>query len=397
MSSIFRFLALIAICGQLLSCSYLNIDRVEGTGPDPSSASFSGLKSLLTNSPLASVLVVHGFGPHPPGYSQSLRERISGKLHTTEYCGDPQPIMGGNYGYITVCAYKHGNSELRFYELSWTNLTEGLRKYYLGVDHEGRDRLWVNRTVKDFFFYERFSDAVLYVGQFKTEMQKPIAYALCLMFNDRQTAQALQSQIGPGDACNSLSEADLERKSREHNAIGIVTESLGSTMVWETLVAMHGPGSDTRRREVAGQVVGNTRTVYMLANQLPFLSLGYAEDPMPSGSASIAALNRSYPVFPEGIEKLLRTAKSLRKQGQEVIDVVAFNDPNDLLGYYIPQDLVKDKKDYLRVINATISVAKWGYLFILANPYMAHTGHIDNDKILEMVVCGFPAQCAMTN
>src|SRR5439155_13308154 len=102
--------------------------------------------------------------------------------------------------------------------------------------------------------------------------------------------------IVPSDACTSLTEADLQRKSNERYSIGIISESLGSTMIWESLVAMHSPGTDPRRREVALQVVGNTRTVYMLANQLPFLSLSYAKDPMPASGTLNAALNRSYSI-----------------------------------------------------------------------------------------------------
>src|SRR5437870_3308960 len=125
----------LGICCQIFGCSYLNVNRVEGPGAD---STFNGITSLLGDSSLSlvSILVVHGFGTHPPGYSQHLQERITRELEMTGHCGDAQPIIGGTYGSITVCRYQRGDGrQLRVYELSWSSLTEGLKKHYLGEDH----------------------------------------------------------------------------------------------------------------------------------------------------------------------------------------------------------------------------------------------------------------------
>jgi hypothetical protein len=52
-----------------------------------------------------------------------------------------------------------------------------------------------------------------------------------------------------------------------------------------------------------------------------------------------------------------------------------------------------DATKLLRLFNVRISIAKLGYLFVYANALQAHIGHIDNDDILNMIVCGAPDQC----
>ena len=377
-------------------CAFLHVQRVEGPTLD---SNFAGIRSLLKDPKLSlvSVLVVHGFGHHEPGYSQHLQDRLAEELKITGKCDQPHEILGGSYGLIRLCEYQDEHRRrLRIYELTWSRLTDSLKDQYLGADKEGRDRLLVNQAIKKDLLDDRFSDAVLYLGEFKRHMQLPIEYALCFMLNDPLTAVALRKPIDPGKACVPFLEGTVARDSSGERAIVIVTESLGSTMVWETLVAMHEDGTPLTPnplRSVALQVLGHTRMVFMLANQLPLLRLGSVQEPSTSDEISAGAERKAPTALPKQIGSLLQKTAPLRTYEAKVIDVVAFTDPNDLLGYKIPQHLVQDFREYLRLTNVTISVARWGYFFIVADPLKAHIGHIDNDRILTMIICGFPAYC----
>src|SRR5438034_10521214 len=114
----------------LASCSFLNVKEVKGPSDDDT---FAGMKSLWTRSnlPLVSILVVHGFGHHDPGYSRHLQKRLIKELKMEGTCGKPQEIAGGTYGFIKICEYHDGNQRrLRVYELTWSKLTDELKSQY---------------------------------------------------------------------------------------------------------------------------------------------------------------------------------------------------------------------------------------------------------------------------
>jgi hypothetical protein len=389
----------------LTGCSFLNVKEVKGPSGDDT---FAGLKSLWneTNLSLVSILVVHGFGDHDVGYSCHLQNRIVKELQMDgicrepesialagDPCGEKQPIAGDTYGYIRICEYHDANQRrLRVYELTWSRLTHDLKGQYVGDDQKGQGRLWLNQTIKDYLLDQRFSDAVLYLGTFKAQMQKPIEYALCFMLNDPMTVKALTSQVEPAEACELFIKKPLAPQAQKDRAFVIITESLGSTMVWETLGALHSRPSTDPRHSVASEIVAHTRMTFMLANQLPLLRLGSVKDPPRSGSPNVQKGEQSG-VFPPAVVDLLKDVARLRPLEVKKLDLIAFTDPNDLLGYVIPQELMGEAADFMRLVNVRISIAKLGWLFVYADAYKAHTGHIDNDEILNMIVCGAQDQC----
>lgn len=127
------------------------------------------------------------------------------------------------------------------------------------------------------------------------------------------------------------------------------------------------------------------------ANQLPLLRLATMSRPIPSVEApERLALSAA---LPEGVESMLRETARRRPAAAPRIEVVAVSDPNDLLGYALPPDVGQGLDNVLRVTNVVHSVAKCGYFFVAAHPLKAHTGYLDDDAVLELLVCGEPASC----
>lgn len=378
----------------LLAGCALNVRRIEG--PTLGENTFAGLDAVLADRSVSvlSVLVVHGFGTHRPGYSDDLQSRLTEGLHARGGCKRDHPIHGGDHGSIRVCEYRDAHGErLRVYELVWSPLTEKLKEDYLGVDRRGRDRLIGDRVLKNELLNDRFADAVLYLGgEFKTAMQNPIRYALCFMLNDPLTARALEMPVDPVHACAPFLEEGAVLRLPRDRAFAIVTQSLGSTMVWETLVQMHEDGQagpNVPFRAIAEEILGRTRMVFMLANQLPLLRLGSVDRPLPPGTMTESTRARPS-AFPPKLKGVVGQART-KAEEPKPIQVVAITDPNDLLGYAIPHHLVEDARPYLAVTNVSVSIAKRGFLFV--DPLKAHTGHLDDTDVLTMVVCGEPARC----
>lgn len=69
-----------------------------------------------------------------------------------------------------------------------------------------------------------------------------------------------------------------------------------------------------------------------------------------------------------------------------MIQVVAISDPNDPLSYGIsPQDL--NSPGDIDFVNVEIDIAP-EFLGIYADPFVAHEGHIHDDRVIKLIACG---------
>jgi hypothetical protein len=118
-------------------------------------------------------------------------------------------------------------------------------------------------------------------------------------------------------------------------------------------------------------------TVFMLSNQMPFLQIGL---PQPEVTGRIESYCR-----PEGQEYARRAFKKL--------DIVAFNDPNDLLSYSIPRSFVErylDSRICPALTNIHINVADRISAFGIevVNPIAAHGNYDSDERVIELITHG---------
>jgi len=130
----------------------------------------------------------------------------------------------------------------------------------------------------------------------------------------------------------------------------------------------------------------------MLANQLPLLALADAEKPV---GISPRVVHRSLRKFLSRRAQI--TQAHVERTGGPAgppLHVIAFSDPNDLLSYPLnAADVVDDEgsgASATEICNVRISVARWAWFFVFANPARAHTGYFTNRAVLELIAHGYP-------
>lgn len=70
------------------------------------------------------------------------------------------------------------------------------------------------------------------------------------------------------------------------------------------------------------------------------------------------------------------------------LQIVAFNDPNDIMGYRVP-DYLTDSPMIEHVVNVQVRNPSFWIPGLLANPVGAHSNHGDNPAILDFILHGW--------
>jgi hypothetical protein len=153
----------------------------------------------------------------------------------------------------------------------------------------------------------------------------------------------------------------------------------------------------------------NATSMYMMANQLPLLGLAAAKPTQSSAddpvrllkifessrtqsiqfdrSENLAALTYASESTLARSDPLFKLA-SLRSAAAKPLDIVAFDDANDLLSYSLPNwyaglaGLATVSVTNVYVRNAI----RW--FGLVENPAAAHTGYMTNDAVWKTIACG---------
>jgi hypothetical protein len=359
-----------------VSCSVLRQNEAD----EP----FEGLNAAMSRKAAGSgiirLLVVHGMGHHNKGYADPLMGVLSDDLHLVRQ-NQPEPEVPIKekeadkfcYGVVRKIVYVDttGTVKLKVYELTWTPTVQGIKDESFANDNKLAEyRLTVNRDLKKTLIDDSISDAVLYTGQYKEHMQYPVMRAIQLIEQDGLSA---------------------------HDELAIITHSLGSRMVFDTLIKMHegkpilGDPKVNDNSRVAESVILRTKYFFMLANQLPLLAL--AETEKPPGDQP-AVIHRSLKEFLR-LHRQIRESmtKKLGREPEEMakLHIVAFSDPNDLLSYPINKDVMLEGNPdapEIDISNVRISIARWGWFFLLADPLKAHTGYFTDSRTVHQIANG---------
>ena len=303
-------------------------DVMDAEGP------FQGLDRQLERNasrgrPLT-VIVVHGIGPVSVGYSNFTTSELAQRLGL-----ERTPSEGGSespYGLMTVKTRIHRHPDgleqaIEAKEFFWRTMTSPRRESTLAYDsdeHLVEDRASVNAFIKKEVMNDRFADSLAYLGPLGSEIR-----------------HAFKRSIAPILA-------------RPESDIAIISHSLGSSIVFDTLTEMAAkPG---------GIAPGTHITQYMLANQLPLLELAHRP-------------------FPDAIEPTSR------------LDVIAIGDPNDILTYTFSEDFKERHRVHgslaIEFTNVRLTIAKDWSFGVLVNPMVAHMDYYVDERVLDLIAGGF--------
>lgn len=370
---------------------------------NPNFGRFAGLNVGLEASKRLNLVVVHGMGTHPAGYSDSWVARVAGRLGLGADTGfDPKTIHilrrdgKGLAGFLKVSQFATRSPSssvrgklLRVYEITWSPTTESLKRTAFKYDDEYKvPRASFNRALKRDLMNDSFGDAVLYIGTqaMKDAIQYPVEQALCIVTNDSALDNA---KDGAGAAfCEFAPHLDKDF------GFAVLTHSLGSAILFDVMQRLTEGQSTSLGGEDSQQSTENAKAtvkefengiyhVFMMANQIPLIQL--AANKICDDDRKLGSLSSSLGNF------LARLGSYLPPIERRLRTIVAFNDPNDLLSYPI-SECVRRTNPQFHFVDIEISIAKWALYIpgggMAANPLTAHLGYPENQKLIDLISCG---------
>ncbi len=335
---------------------------------------------------LLKVMMVHGISRHQPGYSGTVSanlarslglDSMSPQIKTTEIIHPAFP--GETLAIFTVRRFTDAarEREMLFYELTWSGLSDPARERLSFDDSEvfARQRATFNRTAKA-FANNALVDPLVYVGRGRERILTAVRQGVCWTYSSDW-----DSFPANGEPCLVSDPAFGSRI--DPDSIFFVTHSLGSRIVLDALqTTAEAIDAQMQTNPVAAPVKAKLQrhspTVFMLANQLPLLQAGF--EPVPV-AGEVGAYCR-----PGGAH----VADRLFQQ----TDLIAFNDPNDIMSYPIPDDFTQydiDSRLCPRVANVTLNVANVISVpgaGTFANPLAAHSDYEADERVIALMTAG---------
>lgn len=347
--------------------------------------SFTGIEPYLhQKNAKMKVLMVHGVGEHFPGYATEFSQKLAAELDL--------PVVSRHHKNIALIdpvdkTKKLGNlrvnrfldrtktKELLFYELTWSEITTK-KKEILAYDNSGE---YSFRRAKLNDLMKRFSndtgpDPIIYLGETKNDILTSFVQSFCWMTNggwddlpkEGVVANCILNTVGP-----------ITNIAKDNFAL--VTHSLGSRIAIDSLQLIAQKLGDTPvQKELETALKSKHIPIYMMSNQLPMLQLGRKLPEISGKSSAYCQANGA-----NYSERML--AKT---------SIIAFTDPNDLLGYAIPDGFVDkyfDSRLCVETTNVNINVANVFDVFGLgevANPLEAHIGYDTDDRVVALIAKG---------
>jgi len=335
-------------------------------------------------------MMVHGVAKHEPGYSTQLREGLAkimglnqiSKITKNISLTDPLDTTKklGNLK-IRQLSNEDKSHKLVFYELTWSEINDE-RKKILAYDMSGDyafHRAFINQQVKR-ITNDFIPDQMLYVGDAREDIIIAFAQSFCWMISKQWD----DLPVSANRACVAaeLQPAIVDMKK---NHYAFISHSLGSRIIIDGLQMISAKLSDkeSKRRKLLAtdefiQAFQQLQfPIFMLANQLPMFQITRE---MPEVTGQYDAYCRA-----DGEHYNLRTLSNT--------DIIAFNDPNDILSYTITEEFINrylDSRLCIDTTNININVAYVRGIFGIdyANPGDAHSGYLTDERVLAMIVNG---------
>ncbi|MGA2779359.1 MAG: hypothetical protein ABSF94_17525 [Steroidobacteraceae bacterium] len=242
-------------------------------------------------------------------------------------------------------------------------------------------RATLNSDLKSSLLNDCLSDAIIYAGYRGADIQTSMQNAICAALDGTST----------NNTC--VFPATYGHGSRK---IAIVTESLGSRMVFDAISALklEAQGRSPAALAAFDEAVSPITQIYMLANQLPLFALArpapapavagldVSASPTPSMTTALGVLSEA-----RARHRAKQSLDAQRSMVEAPLSLVAFSDPNDLLSYRIPPNDTAIVGNGTTVVNVITSNAD-SYFGYVENPYPAHTAYNQNPDAVRLLFGG---------
>ena len=364
------------------------------------------------------ILYVHGMGKVEKSFADPLLEQAERRF-----------------------SFEHHKRKVNLYSYYWDTEANILQKHYTEKDVDVKEpRAWINKTIKDKIVNYGFSDAALYLGTFGYVMRQGLESALCVMLSE-----AVKKERDEQTACH-LSALANQDFTDVH--IKFVAKSLGSRYLFDTLSPLDqidslqrlaikhnvslatndeldfGPGKPEADAVIETiktkqEVIQSITDAFFLANQLPLLGLGQIRADTKEVHKIRDSLYCRYVLKNEQCSTKLpglvpapfqllvdgevdgqanddgqysglgffAFVNAVRNKIEDKLNVVAFHDPNDLLGFKAGEHLTDEAKgsfNFIEIVhhNASVFCCLWAW------PPDAHAKEDERPIAAQIIWCG---------
>lgn len=278
--------------------------------------------------------------------------------------------------------------EYVIYRIFWDEaMWSALQYAHVGQDDSEGDsgefamlRRAVNRTLKDDLVNYGFSDAVMYLSPAGGEIRGAIRGAMCAAALDAAGAgfDKLGFETDYEQVCDLT-----DRKTIKTDPFVFVTESLGSKIALHVIREAMTDGRETVHDDMIKQT-----SVFMLANQIPLLSLAdlSSEAPFkpsdygPNERPTLIAFSEindflTYELVPF-YEQLYRNTQIDGGLGDDGLDRTDRRRMVDLLGFNAIDMRVEFASPLIPFVKSFV------------DPEFAHNGHVQQPEVMRFILCG---------
>ena len=346
---------------------------------------FDGINQYFANGKEVKVLIIHGVGTHQSGYSGRIRDNLCKKLdlHIVSRCpknitlidpNDKKTVIGTLR--VSRAQSKDLKKNILFYELAWSETTiaqKQILKYDMAKENTYK-RAAFNNVVKG-FMNDTVPDPLIYLTDEHNYILNATKQSTCLMLGKTWN----QLKDGSQELCNVAPYKQIKALSEDN--IIFVTHSLGSRIFIDAMLSLADDVAKAEKSAKAQQYINQLKnkeiTVFMLANQLPFLQIG-----------------RKVPKIHGQMNSYCKVgSKNYNNRIFKRLNIVAFSDPNDILSYTIPQSFVDNYLDsricpFVTNVNLNIIEPVSAFGISAVNPLAAHTNYDNDGRVLEIITQG---------
>jgi hypothetical protein len=350
----------------------------------PVTAEFKGIDTLLREENGVSLITIHGMCHHDQGWLNGNIKRYAGIMGLPGTESELRLVYGADHEGVRVYAADlvRDDDILRVYGILYSAVTRPVKQEWLCGDVSketavcpgsdlsySRKRARLNAALKNKLLNDCLADAVAYLGPAGDDIRSGVRGALTAIFTD------------------------LGNHPQLRNApVVFLSESLGSKVLGDALLCGEASGLPKMLIELE-----RTRIVFLGANQIPLLNIGFRDETCDVGPAYeklkradappdvIKTKNRGL----AGFLDLVESARQMKRTRDGVpgvttpLPVVAFTDPNDLLSYEVSRQDVGERK----IINVIVS-NDTTWLGFVENPLAAHEGYRENEAVIQFLKCG---------
>jgi hypothetical protein len=378
--------------------------------------SFNGMNALVEGGapprPLH-ILAVHGMGTTAPDQFEVFILALANRLHLVQVLGPfpesdyprcpgaiaaPSTLVRPLPTPITITGVPSGASaQLYTYNfaavagdscrpalsvsfLFWAPLTRDIKNDAL--EESGAPPRQTFADAAKGFIDGSLGDVVLYGGTYRDNVMRPsVQKALCIVTRGKASDDGKSCTPGP-----------------YNDPTIIITHSLGGYMLIDTIGNELGRGQrgncDKALKETAaGRILANTDYIYMMANQVAILDLSTLRNyPRKLGGSPPEDVRQRFAeCWTRAKLKSPMLLKSNSDQAGQEEQVVAFSDPNDILSWRVQRkNLGFPPPDwpFVKLTNVYLSNDEFSIPSLFSEPTTAHNGYLDNQTVMEMLVCG---------